>query len=148
MVSTVLTPGAGRRVGPVLISETRMLAMSSRHPLAARTSISLEDLATVGLLRMPGSLPAAMVDDRAPRQTPSGRPIARAGVGYSGQEILARVGAGEAAFVVGAHMTCYHMRPDVAYVPIDDAPPSNAASHGNPAGKPNGSGPSTPQRWP
>lgn len=109
--------------GPVLISEARMLAVSARHPLAAQESISTEDLAAVGLFRMPGSLPAAMVEDRAPRQTPGGRPIANCGVAYSGEEILTRVGAGEGAFILGAQAIRYHPRPDVVYLPIEDAPP-------------------------
>lgn len=109
--------------GPTLISEARMLAVSSRHPLARRASISLEDLTAVTLLRMPTTLPDSVVQDRVPSHTPSGAPIAHGRRAQTFQEILTLIGAGEGAFIVGAQVTRFYLRPDVTYLPFDDAPP-------------------------
>lgn len=37
--------------------------------------------------------------------------------------MLTLIGAGHGAFPVGAQATRYYGRPDVAYIPISDAPP-------------------------
>ncbi len=39
------------------------------------------------------------------------------------QEVLTRVGAGEGVFSVGSHVRRYYSRPDVSYVPAEDAGP-------------------------
>ncbi|MEV6431551.1 LysR family transcriptional regulator [Nocardia sp. NPDC051463] len=109
--------------GPTLISEARMLAVSTRHPLAGRASISLEDLTEVTLVRLPTTLPDSVVQDRVPSHTPSGAPIAHGRRAQTFQEILTLVGAGEGAFIVGAQVTRFYLRPDVTYLPFDDAPP-------------------------
>ncbi|MGF6887293.1 DNA-binding transcriptional LysR family regulator [Nocardia sp. GAS34] len=110
-------------VGPTLISEDRMLAVPAAHPLAAKSSLSLEDLAEVTLLRMPRTVPDSLLDDRIPSHTPSGRPIAHGPIAHTFQEILAMIGAGAGAFVVGAQVTRFYLRPGVRYVPFHDAPP-------------------------
>ncbi|MFF2550342.1 LysR family transcriptional regulator [Nocardia sp. NPDC058058] len=109
--------------GPTLISEQRMLALPRTHRLATGTELSLEDLAEVTLLRMPGTVPDSVLDDRTPARTPGGRPIAHGPVVHTFQEVLARIGAGEGGFVVGAQVTRFYLRPDVVYLPLRDAPP-------------------------
>ncbi|MFB8002996.1 LysR family transcriptional regulator [Nocardia sp. NPDC056000] len=109
--------------GPTLVSEQRMLALPRTHPLAAKTALSQEDLAEITLLRMPGTIPASVRDDRTPARTPSGRPIAHGPIAYTFQELLALIGAGEGAFVVGARTAHFYLRPDISYLPIDDALP-------------------------
>ncbi|MEV0714128.1 LysR family transcriptional regulator [Asanoa sp. NPDC050611] len=79
--------------GGVLISEARMLAVPANHPLATRDRIALADVGP------PMAAPATF------------------------QELLTRVGDGEGVYPVGAHVRRYYARPDVAYVPIVDAPP-------------------------
>ncbi|TCC46990.1 LysR family transcriptional regulator [Kribbella pittospori] len=100
--------------GPALVTEARMLAVPSGHAFADRQSVSVEDLAGVAVLRTPDDLPSS----HPPHQTPAEGPAAG-----SFQEILTLVGAGRGVFLIGAHMRRYYMRPDVAYVPIQDAPP-------------------------
>ncbi|MEV6275656.1 LysR family transcriptional regulator [Nocardia sp. NPDC051832] len=107
------------RTGPVLITEARMLAVPARHPLAARSAATHEDLATIDLFRPPGT----QVEHRVPEHTPTGRPITYAPEAHSHEEILTRVGAGQGALVVGEHATRYFPRPDVVYLPLNDAPP-------------------------
>jgi DNA-binding transcriptional LysR family regulator len=109
--------------GPVLVREARMLAVPSGHPFARRASVCLEDLARTTMLRLPDSLPASYRADRTPRLTPEGRPIEAGPLATTFQEILTLVGAGQGVFPVGAHVRRYYARPDVVYVPFDDAPP-------------------------
>lgn len=110
-------------LGPPLMREARMLAVSTRHPLAARASISIEELAQITLLRVPNSVPSSIRTYLVPRRTPGGRPIAHGKTANTFQEILTMVGANEGAFVVGDLVTQFYSRPDVTYLPIDDAPP-------------------------
>ncbi|MCP9950674.1 LysR family transcriptional regulator [Actinomadura madurae] len=109
--------------GPVLVSEARSLAVSSKHPFARRGSITLEDLARVKLLQLPDTLPVSLREDRTPRVTPAGRPIEPGPSASTFNEMLTLIGAGHGAFPVGAQATRYYGRPDVAYIPISDAPP-------------------------
>ncbi|MFE9103850.1 LysR family transcriptional regulator [Actinomadura geliboluensis] len=113
----------GIAAGPVLVSEARMLAVPAGHPFARRTSVSLEDLARVAVLRYPDTVSASLRHDRSPAATPSGRPIAPGPAVATFGEMLTLIGAGAGVFPVGAHVRRYHARPDVAYVPFDDAPP-------------------------
>ncbi|MGP4028243.1 LysR family transcriptional regulator [Actinomadura sp. 3N407] len=85
----------GVAAGPVLLREAAMLAVPSGHPFARRTSVPVADLARVEVLAPGATL----------------------------QETLTLVGAGQGVFRVGAHVRRYHARPDVAYVPLGDAPP-------------------------
>ncbi|MGW5120383.1 LysR family transcriptional regulator [Streptomyces noursei] len=110
-------------MGPVLVREARMLAVPTDHPFARRTTVSMEDLARVTVLRIPETLPDSLRDDRAPRQTPAGRPIALGPSAMTCTEMLTLVGAGEGVAAVGAHARRYFARPDVAYVPFADATP-------------------------
>ncbi|KUL43805.1 LysR family transcriptional regulator [Streptomyces sp. NRRL F-4489] len=113
----------GIAMGPVLVREARMLAVPTAHPFARRTTVSVEDLARVTVLQMPETLPDSLRDDRAPRRTPAGRPIALGPSAMTLTEMLTLVGAGEGVAVVGAHTRRYFARPDVAYVPFADAAP-------------------------
>ena len=61
--------------GPVLLSQPRVLLMSSSHPFARRESVSVEDLAEATLLTVASPVPRHWLDHHFPRQTPSGRPI-------------------------------------------------------------------------
>ncbi|MER5322000.1 LysR family transcriptional regulator [Streptosporangium roseum] len=109
--------------GPVLVREARMLAVPSGHPFARRTSVSVEDLARVEVLRFPATVPESLSTDRTPRQTPSGRPIESGPSATTFQEMLTLIGAGQGVFPVGAQARRYYARPDVAYIPFSDAPP-------------------------
>ncbi|MGV9356630.1 LysR family transcriptional regulator [Streptomyces misionensis] len=110
-------------MGPVLVREARMLAVPAGHPFARRTTVSVEDLARVTVLRIPETLPESLRQDRAPLRTPAGRPITPGPSAMTFNEMLTLVGAGEGVFPVGAHARRYFARPDVVYVPFEDAAP-------------------------
>jgi DNA-binding transcriptional LysR family regulator len=105
--------------GPTLVTEARMLAVPSGHPFAGRESVSAEDLAGFTLLQTPD----APTDPSLSYSSQSERSVDHGPVAGSFQEILTLVGAGQGLFPVGAHFRRYYPRPDVAYVPLRDAPP-------------------------
>jgi DNA-binding transcriptional LysR family regulator len=146
----------GITTGPSLVSEARMLAVSSGHPFARRKSVRPEDLTRVRVLRLPGlpgedpTPPGSSEDDRTSpglsargrtspgssgqdrtsprppeedRTPPAGRPGETGPPASTLDEVLTLVGEGRGVLPVGAHARRYHPRPDVTYVPFDDAPP-------------------------
>jgi DNA-binding transcriptional LysR family regulator len=113
----------GLVTGPVLVSEARFLAVPAGHRFAHRDALSVEDLAEVTLLRLPGTLPESLRTDQTPEATPAGRPIRPGRSAATFQELLTLVGAGEGVLPVGANVRRYYARPDVAYVHLHDAPP-------------------------
>jgi DNA-binding transcriptional LysR family regulator len=106
-------------VGPVFVTEPRMLAVHASHPLAGRPGVSMEDLADIRLLRLEGALPGDWPSDRWLERTPAGRGIPSGSRFATFQEAMQLVGAGASRF---------YARPDVAFVsvtgtaPIDWAP--------------------------
>ncbi|MFE0103485.1 LysR family transcriptional regulator [Streptomyces sp. NPDC059009] len=90
-------------MGPVLVREARMLAVPAGHSFARRATLSVGDLERVTVLQHPETscAPTAMTVN----------------------ELLTLVGAGEGVGVVGAHTRRYFARPDLAYVPFENAEP-------------------------
>lgn len=109
--------------GGVLFEGDRMLAVSARHPFAHRPSVSFADLATTKVLRTTQAIPDYWDHALVPQHTPDGRPVERGPSFATAQEMLSLVGAGFGVYPVPIQATSYHARPDVAYVPIHDAPP-------------------------
>ncbi|GAA2402440.1 LysR family transcriptional regulator [Streptomyces glaucosporus] len=114
-------------VGPVVLSEPRVLAVPAGHPFARRSRVSLEDLSRVTVFGVTGPAPDYWWDFHVPRFTPSGRPIPRGQDVATFQELLALIAAGQGASPVAASVDRYHARPDIAFVPIDDAPRTDVA---------------------
>ncbi len=109
--------------GPVVIVEGRVLAVSTRHPLAGNETVSMEDLATERILLPGGSAPQEWVANAQPWTTPSGQPIGRGPSVRTFQELMTLIAAGQGSCTLAAHNTRYHPRTDVAFIPIPDAPP-------------------------
>ncbi|MGN9803179.1 LysR family transcriptional regulator [Micromonospora sp. L32] len=116
-------PFDGMANGPALLSEGRVLAVATGHPLAGAESVSLEVLADHPVVQYPAVTSAEFKRDRTPDRTPSGRPVPRGPVGNTFSEMLSLVAMGRGVLPVGEHTRRYYPRPDVAYVPIHDAPP-------------------------
>jgi DNA-binding transcriptional LysR family regulator len=112
-------------VGPVIHIEPMALAISSAHPLARQVSVSYEDLGD--LVTIGGCTPAYWREAVVPSHTPSGRPIPVGPTASDFLEMLPILSTGEAVSPVHLQATRYFARPDVAYVPIHDAPPSSWA---------------------
>ncbi|WP_206344168.1 LysR family transcriptional regulator [Streptomyces mesophilus] len=109
-------------VGPVLLRDARVLAVSGGHRLARRTTVSVEDLAEEEVVMMEG-MPVLFRDSLIPARTPSGRPVRRSAVTRYWQELLALVAAGEGVTVAVAQGAVYYPRPNLVYIPFDDLGP-------------------------
>ncbi|MFJ8660903.1 LysR family transcriptional regulator [Streptomyces sp. NPDC093795] len=107
-------------VGPVVYTEPVVLCVSSTHRLAGRDSVSYEDLADEAVPT--GATPGYWREALIPARTPSGRPITTGPAVIDGTQLLAVVASGEAVCPVHAHALRYYARPDIAYIPIHDAP--------------------------
>ncbi|WP_308203973.1 LysR family transcriptional regulator [Goodfellowiella coeruleoviolacea] len=114
-------------VGPVVLSEPRVLAVPARHRFARRQQVSLEDLARETVFGVTGPAPDYWWDFHVPRFTPSGRPVRRGQDVATFQELLALVAAGQGVSPVAASVERYYARPDIAFVPFDDAPATDVA---------------------
>lgn len=109
--------------GPVLLREPRLLAVSSGHPFARLSSVSMDDLSRDEVLRAPCGGLEYWEAERVPARTPGGRRVERGQETATFQEMLTLIGAGRGVYPVGAHVRQYYARPDVVYVPFRDAPP-------------------------
>ncbi|MGC4999530.1 LysR family transcriptional regulator [Streptomyces sp. DT195] len=116
-------PFDGMACGADLLVEGRVLAVPAGHPLAGEGSVSLEVLADHPVVQYPAVTSAAFKRDRTPDRTPSGRPIPKGPAGASFSEMLTLVALGLGVLPVGEHSRRYYPRPDIAYVPLHDAPP-------------------------
>ncbi|MFG2564214.1 LysR substrate-binding domain-containing protein [Streptomyces sp. NPDC048567] len=112
--------------GPVLFSEERALVVPAGHPLARRTTVSLEALAELPLVTATG-VSRTFTESFFPTHTPGGLPIEHGPAAGDWQGIQSLVGAGKGATVATVAAGRYHVRPDVAYVPFDDAEPVDYA---------------------
>ncbi|BCY08646.1 LysR family transcriptional regulator [Actinoplanes sp. L3-i22] len=116
-------PFDGMSCGPALMVERRMLAVAATDALAGRESVSLEVLAERPVIQYPEMTSAEFKRDRTPDRTPSGRPVPRGPAGRTFTEMLSLVALGRGVLPVGELTRAYHPRPDIAYLPIRDAPP-------------------------
>ncbi|WP_430497811.1 LysR family transcriptional regulator [Micromonospora trifolii] len=116
-------PFDGMATGPALLSEDRVLAVAAGHPLTRERSVSLEVLADHPVVQYPTVTSLEFKRDRTPERTPSGRPVPKGPAGNTFSEMLSLVALGRGVLPVGEHTRRYYPRPDVAYVPIHDAPP-------------------------
>jgi hypothetical protein len=96
--------------------------MAAAHPFAGRESVSYEDLADQTV--MSGARPGYWREALVPLRTPSGHLIRIGPSASSFQEMIPILVTGEAVSPVHAQATRYYARPDIAYVPIRDAPPA------------------------
>ncbi|MFF3390958.1 LysR family transcriptional regulator [Streptomyces sp. NPDC002669] len=108
--------------GPVLFREPRALMLPADHPLAAGTTVSMEDLAEVPLLRLDNIRSRPAVDVHFPQHTPMGRLIPRGPSCASWHEVPVQVAAGFGTSIVAARAAEYHARPGIAFVPLRDGP--------------------------
>ncbi|WP_405365630.1 LysR family transcriptional regulator [Kitasatospora sp. NBC_00039] len=115
--------GDGLVCGPVLLSERRVLAVAAGHPLAREARVSVEVLGDHPVVQYPAATSAGFKRDRTPDRTPSGRPVPKGPVGNTFSEMLTLVALGQGVLPVGEHSRQYYPRPDIAYVPVHDAPP-------------------------
>ncbi|MFJ3086814.1 LysR family transcriptional regulator [Streptomyces sp. NPDC086838] len=109
-------------VGPVLFSQRRALVVPAAHPLARRRTVTLEDLAVLPLVTAAG-VSKAFREEFFPARTPQGRDIGRGPSAGGWEGVLSLISGGKGATVAAIAAGTYHVRPDIAYIPFDDAGP-------------------------
>jgi DNA-binding transcriptional LysR family regulator len=109
-------------VGPTVLTEGRVLAVPITSPLAARESVSMEDLGDCVVLDPGAGIPGYWEEAMVPRHTPRGRPIPRGPSVRTFHEVLGLVAAGTFVLPLNEHVTWYYTHPGIAFVPIRDAP--------------------------
>ena len=108
--------------GPAIEFRARVLLVAPGHPLAARESVSQEDLGDWDLIMCPATLPRSFYDTLVPPRTPAGRPTRRAHSVHTVNEIVTLVSLGRVVHPTCASVPMYQ-RDDVARIPIRDMPP-------------------------
>jgi DNA-binding transcriptional LysR family regulator len=100
----------------------RALAVAPTHRLAARSTVSVEELADEQLALPPDTTPPAVYDLIVPRLTPSGRPIPRKQPVQTINEILSLVARGQIVHPTSSGVPIFD-RDDIVLVPITGLPP-------------------------
>jgi DNA-binding transcriptional LysR family regulator len=114
-------------VGPILTSQPRMLAVARDHPLAQRSSVTLEDVADHRVARL-DVLPTEMVAALIPARAPSGRPIPRLRRPIRRQDDLtALIALGRIVHPTGTTFADRYGHPDIVYVPLTGMAPCRSA---------------------
>lgn len=110
----------------VLATDARAAILGADHPLADRTSVSVEELAGYDSFQCPGSMPAYVWDEVVPPRTPKGRSIRRRHPITTTGGMLDLVRTTDAV-----HISLLSLAdiapPSVRVVPIDDLPPAPVA---------------------
>jgi DNA-binding transcriptional LysR family regulator len=100
----------------------RTLAVAPSHRLAAKSTVSVEELADEQVALLPSSIPSAVYDLLVPRHTPSGRPIPRTQPVQTINEILSLVARGRIVHPTSSGVPIFD-RDDITLIPITDLPP-------------------------
>jgi DNA-binding transcriptional LysR family regulator len=108
--------------GPVIEHRERVLAVGTKHRLASRESISIEDLAGETVMRPPESFPVALREALWPSRTPSGRPIPKLDSVYSTSQVHSMIARGQLVHPTVRGVSQFE-RDDMVLVPIHDMPP-------------------------
>ena len=108
----------------IIVTEPRLIALASTHPLAGRKTLTFADLRGESFIVNPmvahGGPPARWLAEQR-RHGLAGRVAAEA---RSPQEITALVAAGRGVCLVPAAAALHDRRPDLVYVPVTDAEPA------------------------
>ncbi|BBC34960.1 hypothetical protein SGFS_062540 [Streptomyces graminofaciens] len=115
------------KVGGVLVSHGRVLALRPDHPLARRETVDIEDLADCVLLDGPDELPDVLRHGFCPPFTPYGRPLRRGKGGQTYQESLHQVATGEMVWTTHEGLFHSYRHPGVVHRPLTGLPRANAA---------------------
>ncbi|MGW0365843.1 LysR family transcriptional regulator [Streptomyces sp. NPDC002990] len=108
-------------VGPILCTDSRVLAVAADHRLAARDSVPLEVLADFPHGTALG-LPDYWEDSYLPFHTPRGRTIERltSAASDTSDELISHVGMGEIINAFPGHVTKYWGLSHIRWLPIPD----------------------------
>ncbi len=109
-------------LGPVFSRQPQRLAISTRHPLATRTSVSAEDLTAVPLISAAEPADEYWRRAHAPTVTPGGRSIPIGPAVTTLQEGVWLIAANHGGMLLCRPTAEYHRRRDVVDVPVTGLP--------------------------
>ncbi|MCX4804689.1 LysR family transcriptional regulator [Streptomyces sp. NBC_01214] len=113
-------------VGPILCTDSRILAVAADHRFAERDSVTLELLA-----EFPHStaldLPDYWEDGYLPFYTPRGRQIERTVLADNSDELISLVGMGDIINTFPGHVTRYWGMSNIRFLPVPDIATLNFA---------------------
>jgi DNA-binding transcriptional LysR family regulator len=112
----------GLTAGSAFAYYPRALAVAPAHRLAARRTVSVEDLAGEEVALPPPTVPPAVYNLIVPPRTPSGRPIRRTQPVQTINEIMSLVARGHIVHPTSSAVPIFG-RDDIILVPINDLPP-------------------------
>ncbi|MEV7615564.1 LysR family transcriptional regulator [Streptomyces sp. NPDC089799] len=108
-------------VGPVVCTDSRILAVTSDHELAGRTSARLEMFGDFQHA-MPIGIPDYWENKYLPFQTPGGKRIERLEKVSNADELINLVAMGDIIHGFPSHVTRYWGMPNIRWIPIPDLP--------------------------
>ncbi len=109
-------------IGPVIEERRRVLAVGRSHRLAARESVSIEDVALEPVGLFPPPYPQALRDAFCPPVTPAGTPVDRTRAVHSASETMDLIARREIVHVT-VESLALAARDNVVLVPVTDLPP-------------------------
>jgi DNA-binding transcriptional LysR family regulator len=116
-------PFPGAVLGPVLLTEKRLLAVPATSPLAAEALVPMATMTEYPVLQLSTQALQGVGVTRQASCLPEGQEMMVGPSVNTFSEMLTMVGAGRGVVPVGAHVAAYHPRPDVVYVPFCDSTP-------------------------
>ncbi|MER5779366.1 LysR family transcriptional regulator [Streptomyces sp. NPDC002039] len=112
-------------LGPAFSRQPQTLAVSVRHPFAARDTLSAEELADCRLIGIDGNAPAYWRRAQAPDRTPGGLPVPAGPSVNTLQEGLSLTAADRGAMLLCRSTADYHGgRDSLTFVPVQGLPDS------------------------
>ncbi len=111
-------------LGPVFSRQPQTLTVSTRHPLADRESLDLEDVAGSVLISISGPAPGYWRQAQAPTQTPAGELIHRGPEYRTLQEGLSLIAADRGGMLLCRRSAEQNRRADIVNIPITGVPES------------------------
>ncbi|MEU3500522.1 LysR family transcriptional regulator [Streptomyces hundungensis] len=106
-------------IGPVLMKDPRILAVTADHALAQRTSVRLETLADFQHAMPPG-IPDYWEDGYLPFNTPRGRMIERGRPTTNAEDLINQVGMGDTIHGFPSHVTRHWGMANIRWIPVPD----------------------------
>ncbi|MEV0798909.1 LysR family transcriptional regulator [Kribbella sp. NPDC050281] len=111
-------------LGPVFSRQPQTLTVSTRHPLAGREQLDIEDLAGAVLIGVSGPAPGYWRQTQAPTQTPTGALINRGPEVATLQEGLALIAADRGGMLLCRPTAENNRRADIVNIPLTGVPDS------------------------
>ncbi|MFF4344368.1 LysR family transcriptional regulator [Kitasatospora sp. NPDC001540] len=106
-------------VGPALLTDGRILAVSADHELAGRSSVKLEVFADFQHT-MPPSIPEYWEERYLPFHTPRGRAIERCIHVTNAEDLINRIGMGDIIHGFPSHVTRHWGMSNIKWIPVPD----------------------------